>query len=184
MNRRGIELALEEINESRRSTGDTVAILFRNDEGNGSKAAEIAQEFVADTRVVAVIGHVNSGAMVAAARVYDRQLPAVATTASSPALSGISSWTFRVIPSDSVNAIKMANFATQLGRRRVAILYENNSYGRGLTAAFRRNFLGQIISIDPMLEGAQNLEPYVAYYRARQPDLVFVAGTDASGLHF
>jgi branched-chain amino acid transport system substrate-binding protein len=184
MNRRGIELALEEINESRRSTGDTVAILYRNDEGNGSRAAEIAQEFVADQRVVAVIGHVNSGAMVAAAKVYDRQLPAVATTASSPALSGISSWTFRVIPSDSVNAIKMATFAAQLGLRRVAILYENNSYGRGLAAAFRRNFLGQIVSIDPMLEGAQNFEPYVAYYRARQPDLVFVAGTDASGLHF
>jgi hypothetical protein len=31
MNRRGIELALEEINESRRSSGDTVAIVFRND---------------------------------------------------------------------------------------------------------------------------------------------------------
>ena len=184
MNRRGIELALEEINESRRSSGDTVAIVFRNDEGNGSKAAEIAQEFVADERVVAVIGHVNSGAMVAAARIYDRQLPAVATTASSPVLSGISSWTFRVIPSDSVNAITMANFAAQQGRRRAAILYENNAYGRGLTAAFRRNFLGQIVSVDPMMEGAQNFEPYVAFYRARQLDLVFVAGTDASGLHF
>ena len=184
MNRRGIELALEEINESRRSSGDTVAIVFRNDEGNGSKAAEIAQEFVADPRVVAVIGHVNSGAMVAAAKVYDGQLPAVATTASSPVLSGISSWTFRVISSDSVNAIKMANFAAQLGRRRAAILYENNTYGRGLTAAFRRNFFGQIISIDPMLEGTENFEPYVAYYRARQPDLVFVAGTDGSGMRF
>ena len=184
MNRRGIELALEEINESRRSSGDTVAIVFRNDMGNGSRAAEIAQEFVADQRIVAVVGHVNSGAMVAAAKVYDRQLPAVATTASSPALSGISSWTFRVIPSDSVNAITMATFAAQLGRRRAAILYENNSYGRGLTAAFRRNFLGQIISIDPILEGPQNFEPYVAYYRERKPDLVFVAGTDASGLHF
>jgi branched-chain amino acid transport system substrate-binding protein len=184
MNRRGIELALEEINESRRSSGDTVAIVFRNDEGNGSKAAEIAQEFVADARVVAVIGHVNSGAMVAAAKVYDRHLPAVATTASSPALSGISSWTFRVIPSDSVNAIRMANFAAQLGWRRAAILYENNTYGRGLTAAFRRNFFGQIISIDPMLEGTENFEPYVSYYRARQPDLVFVAGTDGSGIRF
>lgn len=182
MNRRGIELALEEVNESRRASGDTVAIVFRNDEGSGAKAVAIAQEFVADARIVAVVGHVNSGAMVAAAKVYDGQLAAVATTASSPALTGISSWTFRVMPSDSVNGIRMAQFATRLGRRRVAILYENNSYGRGLTDAFRRNFRGRIVSMDPIDEGAQNFEPYVAYFRSRQPDLVFVAGTDASGL--
>jgi branched-chain amino acid transport system substrate-binding protein len=184
MNRRGIELALEEINESRRAAGDTVSIIFRNDEGSGERAAAIAQEFVADVRVLAVVGHVNSGAMVAAAKVYDGELAAVATTASSPALTGISSWTFRVIPSDSVNGIKMARFAMDLGRSRAAILYENNSYGRGLTDAFRRNFQGQIVSIDPMDEGSQNFEPYVSYYRLRQPDLVFVAGTDRSGLAF
>lgn len=184
MNRRGIELALDEMNADRRATGDTVEIVFRNDEGSGARAAAIAQEFVQDRRVLAVVGHVNSGAMVAAARVYDGQLPAVATTASSPALTGISSWTFRVIPSDSVNGIRMARFAGQLGRRRAAILYENNSYGRGLADAFRKNFVGQIISIDPMQEGAQNFEPYVAFYRAKQPDLVFVAGTDASGRSF
>ncbi|MEX2179636.1 MAG: ABC transporter substrate-binding protein [Gemmatimonadaceae bacterium] len=188
MNRRGIELALEEVNAARRAEGggggDTVVVLFRDDAGSGANAAAIAQEFVADARVTAVIGHVNSGAMVAAAQVYDGQLAAVATTATSPALTGISSWTFRVISSDSANGIRMAQFARTLGRRRAAILYENNSYGRGLTDAFRRNFDGQIVSMDPIDEGAQNFEPYVAYYGARQPDLVFVAGTDASGLHF
>ena len=184
MNRRGIELALEEVNAARRASGDTVVIVFRDDKGSGSEAAAIAQEFVANPDILAVIGHVNSGAMVAAAQVYDRQLPAVATTATSPALTGISSWTFRVISSDSANGIRMARFATELGSERVAILYENNSYGRGLTDAFRRSFDGQILSVDPIDEGAQNFEPYVAYFRQRRPDLVFVAGTDASGLHF
>lgn len=184
MNRRGIELALEEVNAARRAGGDTVEIIFRDDGGSGSEAAEIAQEFVADPRILAVIGHVNSGAMVAAARVYDGQLPAVATTATSPALTGISNWTFRVISSDSANGIRLAQFATSLGRRRAAILYENNSYGRGLTDAFRGAFQGEIVSIDPIDEGVQDFEPYVAYFRARTPDLVFVAGTDASGLQF
>ena len=184
MNRRGIVLALGELNASARRPADSVVIEFRNDGGDGAKAAEIAQEFVSDPRVLAVIGHVNSGAMVAAARVYDQQLTAVATTASSPALTGISSWAFRVMPSDSVNGIKMAQFATHLGRGRAAILFENNSYGRGLTDAFRRNFQGRIVSMDPIDEGPQNFEPYVAFFRMRQPDLVFVAGTDGSGLAF
>jgi branched-chain amino acid transport system substrate-binding protein len=38
--------------------------------------------------------------------------------------------------------------------------------------------------MDPIDEGPQNFEPYVAFYRARRPDLLFVAGTDGSGISF
>lgn len=181
-NRKGIDLAIEEINRVGGIDGRRVELLARDDEGNGEKATAIAREFVANPEVSAVIGHVNSGAMVSAARVYDGQLPAVATTASSAELSGISRWTFRVIPSDSVNAIEIAKFATRMGRKRAAILYENDSYGRGLAASFRQNFGGQIVTVDPIASGASDLEPFIAYFISRQPDLVFVAGTDASGV--
>jgi branched-chain amino acid transport system substrate-binding protein len=183
MNKRGIELALEHLNARSEHKKRPVQVLFRDDEGNGAKAVAIAQEFVENPRVLAVIGHVNSGAMVAAARVYDGHLPAVATTATSPDLTGISPWTFRVISSDSANGLQLARFAAKLGRRRVAIVYENNSYGRGLTEAFTRHFSGQVLSADPIGEdGDQNFEPFVSYYRQVRPDLLFVAGTDASGI--
>src|SRR5204863_10178406 len=87
MNRRGIELALEGLNEHSSGDGPRVQVLFRDDAGDGMRATAIAQEFVDRRDVVAVIGHVNSGAMVAAARIYDGRLPAVATTASTPALT-------------------------------------------------------------------------------------------------
>ena len=39
--------------------------------------------------------------------------------------------------------------------------------------------------MDPIGEGAaQTFEPFVTYLQARKPDVVFVAGTDASGLAF
>ncbi|HKW46611.1 MAG TPA: ABC transporter substrate-binding protein [Gemmatimonadaceae bacterium] len=184
MNRRGIELALDELN-SRSATTPRVQVVFRDDGGDGMRAAAIAQEFVNRRDIVAVIGHVNSGAMVAAARVYDGQLPAVATTASTPALSGISPWTFRVISSDSTNGIEIARFVMRRGRRRAAILYENNAYGRGLTDAFVRGFKGEIVSVDPIAEGgAQDFEPFVTYFKRQSLDVVFVAGTGASGLAF
>jgi branched-chain amino acid transport system substrate-binding protein len=179
MNRRGIELALEELDST---TGPRIHVLFRDDGGDGMRAAAIAQEFVGRRDVAAVIGHVNSGAMVAAARVYDGHLPAVATTASTPALTGISPWTFRVISSDSMNGIEIARFAMRRGWRRAAILYENNAYGRGLADAFVRGFKGEILSVDPIGEGAaQDFEPFVTYFKRRVPEVVFVAGTGASG---
>ncbi len=185
MNRKGIELAVDEINALPERRGTPISVVYRDDEGDGVKASRIAQQFVDSAAVVAVIGHVNSGAMVAAAQVYDGHLAAVATTATSPALTGISPWAFRVISSDSANGIDIAKFATRLGLKRAAILYENNTYGRGLADAFRRGFAGTVISNDPISDdGAQSFEPFVSYYKALQPDLVFVAGTDASGLAF
>ena len=182
MNRRGIELAVDDINRAEAGTGRRLQILFRDDGGNGEQAATIAQEFIAADSIVAVVGHVNSGAMVAAAKLYDGALPAVATTATSPLLTGLSSWTFRVISSDSMNGVDLARFAGTLGRRRAAVLYENDSYGRGLARAFRRTFGGTILSYDPISDTTTNFEPWIAFYRLRAPDIVFVATTEAAGM--
>ncbi|MGH7617360.1 MAG: ABC transporter substrate-binding protein [Gemmatimonadaceae bacterium] len=184
-NRNGIELAVDEINASPEWSGRHLDVRFADDSANGVRASKVAQDFVDSARIIAVIGHVNSGAMVSAAHVYDKKLAAVATTATSPALTGVSRWTFRVISSDSTNGITIARFADKLGRKRAAVLYENNPYGRGLADNFRRNFHGQIISIDPIGEGAdQSFEPFVSWYKTAHPDLVFVAGTNDSGLAF
>ena len=118
MNRLGIELAVAEMNAHGGLQGRKIEVIERDDDGNGGKAAEIAEEFVDNHTISGVIGHVNSGAMVAAAKVYDNHLVALATTASSPDLTGISPWIFRVISSDSTNGRDIARFATRLGRQR------------------------------------------------------------------
>ncbi len=185
MTRRGIELALQEINARPERQAHPLRIVFQDDDGDGQKASRIAQQFVDSSDISAVIGHVNSGAMVAAAQVYDGHLAAVATSATSPALTGISKWAFRVTSSDSTNGIDIARFANRLGLKRAAILYENNAYGRGLSDSFRRGFRGDVISMDPIGEdGTESFEPFVSYFKLRKPDMVFVAGTDNSGLAF
>ncbi|HEX6575717.1 MAG TPA: ABC transporter substrate-binding protein [Gemmatimonadaceae bacterium] len=186
MSRRGIELAVDEINRSGGINGAELRVLARDDEANGTRAAAIAQEFVSNPEVLAVIGHVNSGAMLAASRIYDGQLTAVATTASSPDLSGVSKWTFRVISSDSLNGVILARFASRFGGtaeqfKQAVVLYENDSYGRGLADAFRRAFRGTIISFDPISENVDP-EPFVSFIKMRQPGIVFVAGRENSAL--
>jgi branched-chain amino acid transport system substrate-binding protein len=61
------------------------------------------------------------------------------------------------------------------------ILYENDTYGRGLADAFRRAFRGTIVSFDPINEEL-NPEPYISYIKMRQPGIVFVAGRENSAL--
>jgi branched-chain amino acid transport system substrate-binding protein len=186
MTRRGIDLAVDEINRAGGIKGHQLRITARDDEADGARATSIAQEFVTSPEVLGVIGHVNSGAMLAAARIYDGQLAAVATTASSPDLTGVSPWTFRVISSDSLNGVILARFASRIGGntaylKQASVLYENDSYGRGLADAFRRAFRGTIVSFDPIPENV-NAEPFVSYFRMKQPGIVFVAGREGSAL--
>lgn len=185
-NQLGVELAVAEINAAGGINGHHLNLIERNDRADGAQAASIAADFVADSRISAVIGHVNSGGMLSAARVYDGMLPAVATSATSPDLTGISSWTFRVISSDSLNGIALANFASAFagaggGAPTAAVLYENNTYGRGLADSFRRSFRGTIVSIDPIDADMKNAEPYISFLKMRAPQVVFVAGRVPSG---
>jgi branched-chain amino acid transport system substrate-binding protein len=124
--------------------------------------------------------------MLSAARVYDGQLAAVGTSPTSPDLTGISTWVFRIISSDSLNGIALANFASKFATRNspatAAVIYENNTYGRGLADSFRRSFHGDLLSLDPINADLPSAEPYIAYLKTRRPKVVFVAGRVASGL--
>jgi len=185
-NLQGIQLAVDEINEAGGINGRPLQVIDRDDAGNGAQAATIAEEFVSNPSVSAVIGHVNSSGMLSAAPVYHGKLVAVATSATSPDLTGISSWVFRIISSDSLNGIVLAGFASRMrdksGPPTAAILYENHSYGRGLADSFRRSFRGEIVSIDPINADIPNVEPYITYLRTKKPRIVFVAGRVPSAL--
>jgi len=186
MTHRGIDLAVDEINRAGGIHGHKLNVTARDDEADATRATSIAQEFVANPEILGVIGHVNSGAMLAAARIYDNALAAVATTASSPDLTGVSKWTFRVISSDSLNGVILARFASRIGgnsseMKQASILYENDAYGRGLADAFRRAFRGTIVSFDPIPENV-NAEPFISYFKMKNPGIVFVAGREGSAL--
>ncbi|MDQ2668424.1 MAG: ABC transporter substrate-binding protein [Gemmatimonadota bacterium] len=186
-NQRGIELAVSEINHDGGINGVPIRIVKRDDHASGSDAARIAGEFVANSDIIAVIGHAGSGAEVSAAHVYDAgRLPAVATTPSSPDITGISPWVFRMSPSDSVNGVTLARFASSLADSlhrapRVAILYHNDSYGRGLSDAFLHSFTGTVISDDPV-GSTTDLEPYITFFKTQTPDVVFVASDEDLGI--
>jgi branched-chain amino acid transport system substrate-binding protein len=186
-NQHGIDLAVDEINRAGGINGVPLRVVARDDHADGSDAARTAGEFVANRKIIAVIGHAGSGSEVSAAHVYDGgHLPAVATTPSSPDITGISPWVFRMAASDSVNGIVLAHFASSLSDSlhrpvRVAVLYHNDAYGRGLSDAFLHSFKGKVVSADPV-GGDTNLEPYISYLKTQSPDIVFVASDEDLGI--
>jgi branched-chain amino acid transport system substrate-binding protein len=186
--RMGAELAVEELNAKNAFGGRKLALRIVDDKGNPTTALTAADSLVNDPRVLAVVGHVYSGATIAAAQKYTGRLAAVATSATSPEISklgreqgegaGGDDWIFRVASSDSANAVALARAANGMGRR-VAVLYANDDYGQGLA----RNFVaalraegGTVAAMDPFLDETQDFTPYLLRMKARGVDLVFVAG--------
>lgn len=183
--RRAVELAVDELNKAGGIGGKRVEVVFKDDSASGARGVAVAEEFAADPKVVAVIGHANSVVSVATARVYDGRVVAISPSSSSPDLTGVSPWVFRTINSDSINGVELAKFAAARGRKRAALLYENDAFGRGLIAVFQRAFPGQVVAVDPINATTRDFEALVTYYRTRvKPDVVFVVGTEGSGVAF
>jgi branched-chain amino acid transport system substrate-binding protein len=179
---RGVELAVTQLNSA---TGVRFRIALPAD--SASSAVAVAAAHRADPSVVAVVGHPESGNTQLAIPVYSalgdggrNAVAVISPTASSPALSGISDWFFRVAPSDEAGARDVARFAyDSLGFRSAAVVYRNDSYGRDWTTAFAETYqqLGGRISIrDPYLSGQTDWELYATHIAGRDPDVVLFPG--------
>lgn len=178
--RLGAELAAKEINAENGIRGRRLVLRAADDAENPDSAYRAADGFFNDPEVVAVVGHVNSSTTVHAASVYQRGLPAVATSATSPEISRLGEWVFRVASSDSSNAVELARLARRIDRP-TAVLYQNEDYGRGLARSFQTAFLasgGRVLESDPYLSSTADLTPFLARMRERGVKLVFLAGLE------
>jgi branched-chain amino acid transport system substrate-binding protein len=166
------ELAVKEINARGGIRGRQVALRVVDDSARPDVAIRIARELVDDPAVVAVIGHLTSGTSLAAGRVYGearRPVVMISPSASSPDLSGVNPFVFRVCPSDLSHGAQLARFARQnLRARRVGVIYVDDDYGRGLRLSFAAEFRrlgGQIVEEDATLSTTPSLEPYLSRLR-------------------
>jgi branched-chain amino acid transport system substrate-binding protein len=187
---RAAELAVKEINARGGVLGQPLALRAMDDSGRPDVAIRIAQVFADDPSVVAVIGHLTSGASLAAGRVYGearRPVVMISPSASSPDLSGVNPYVFRICPSDLSHGAQLARFARQAiggGARRVGVIYIDDDYGRGLRLSFAAEFRrlgGEIVEEDPMLSATPSLEPYIARLARRGGIDAVVLATERPG---
>lgn len=139
--------------------------------------------------IAAVVGHQDSRSTLLAAPVYDEaHIPLVVPTATSRALGALSPWVFPLAPNDSQEGAFIAEFATRaLGAHAIALLYDNDEYGRGLRdgvraalAAVRMQISAEapIGSVCEPGGGALGGDASLALVTARRhpPDVVVIAG--------
>ena len=184
---RAAELAVAEINSRGGVIGRQLQLRIRDDSASEGAALRIAQEFLDDPQIVAIIGHLNSGPSRAAAQLHLTAVdppPMISPSASSPDLTGLSPFFFRVCPSDLSFGQQLARYAYEvLAARRAGVIYLNDDYGRGVRRTFAAEFArlgGTVVEQDPYLPRVGSSEPYLARMRASGGVDALVLGTDRS----
>lgn len=133
---RAASLAAEEVNAAGGVGGHPIEL--RNIGGGGSTRAKLALEtaysLASDKAILAVVGHTNSSASLAASQVYNaRHIAQIAPTTTSPLYGDAGPYSFRLAASDVHQGMFLADQALRrTPRERVALVYVNDDYGRPL----------------------------------------------------
>jgi branched-chain amino acid transport system substrate-binding protein len=186
--RRGLEIALVEVRAAG-GVGARIRLLHRDDATNPEVGAQVTQELIEKEGVRIVIGAISSPVTLRIAPICERGRTVLLTpTSSSPEISRAGEWIFRNYPSDTLEGTSLADFARDLGLRRIAVLAVQNEYGEGLSRGFLERFQDesrQIVASLAYREGeAEAFVSLAGRVRELSPDGVYVAGyaEDTAGI--
>jgi branched-chain amino acid transport system substrate-binding protein len=182
----GVRLAAEEINQAGGLLGYRVVVRPLDDESDSDVAldnvAVVRDSIQQGERVIALIGHLNSGQTLAAMEQYkDMSLVVITPTASEQSLTarGYTNF-FRVNANDQVQAAVDAAFlVNDLSARRIAVLHNDTEYGRGLANSTIQELQARGATIAVKLEVAEGQSIYTTEVEriiAATPDAIFYAG--------
>ena len=147
------EILTEKINAEGGLLGRQVELVIEDDVCKPEVATNTAAKLVGE-EVVAVIGHICSGATKSAMGIYnDAGILAISPSATNPALTQSGDYPnfFRTIASDDAQARTEVDFALDtLGLTKIAVLHDKGDYGKGL-AEFAKKFLEEDSRADVVL---------------------------------
>jgi branched-chain amino acid transport system substrate-binding protein len=91
---------------------------------------------------------------------------------------------FRVVPADDIQGDVAANFANDIGIKKVFILHDREVYGKGVADVFKRvaGKLGiELVGYEGIDPKAANFRSLATKIKSTGPDLVYFGGTTQSG---
>ena len=179
--REGIDLAVEEINADGGVLDRDLKIEGVDDEGKPANGPVIAQEFCDNADIPAVLGFSFSSVALSGLPIYTQcGLPIVASAVTSPELSGASDIFFRTVFTDAYQGAEAAKFISEnRGVKKVAVLYQQDDYGKGVADAFSAAIEeqgGTVTSSQAYQLGTVNFGSTVDTALKDGPDAIFIGG--------
>ena len=179
--KKGMDLAVAEINAAGGVLGRPLEIISRDDNGNPGDAVRVAEELLSREKAVLLMGTFASNVGLAVADLAKQRK--VLFLAAEPLTDKIvwengNRYTFRLRASTYMQTAMLAPEAAKLGKKRWAIVYPNYEYGQSATAAFKKQMIslqaGGIEFVEQAVPlGKIDAGPVVQALLDAKPDAVF-----------
>ena len=181
-NENGTRMAIDDANAKGIMIGGRKAhfeLISEDDQADPKTATIVAQKLV-DDKVNGVIGHLNSGTTIPAAKIYsDNGIPQISPSATAVAYTAQGFKTaFRVMANDAQQGHVLGEYAAKnLGAKRIAVIDDRTAYGQGLADQFIKS--AEIVAHEYTNDKAMDFTAVLTAVKGKKPDLLFYGGMDA-----
>lgn len=173
--RRGIELAVDEINANGGVLGQDLSVVVEDSEARSQSAIDAAQKLVDADGAVAVMGEYSSGVTLPLGQYLVREgVPHVNVGSSSGELRHLGDSSVGVIGLEDVAGPYVADEVYEMGHTRAAFLAPNNAYGEGALTHVQERFEelgGEIVESVLYTEGESDYRNDLQRLANADPDI-------------
>jgi len=182
MVKEGVLTAVEQINAAGGVLGKQLEVVTIDD-GCEPKQGPVAANRVVNEKIHYVIGHVCSGATIAAADVYNNEgVVMVTPSATSPALTDGKKYQFifRTIGRDDQQGPAAARFIIEkIKPKQVAVIHDKQSYGQGIATSVRQGLQEagiEVVMFEGINAGDSDYSAVITKAKSADVDFVYYGG--------
>lgn len=181
--RNGVEQAVLDINAKGGILGQHLVLSIGDDGSDPKKGVAVADKFVAD-KVGFVVGHFNSTVTLAVSEIYaDHGILEITPASTNPQITeqGLD-LVFRTCGRDDQQAEVAAAFLASQSGKKIAVLHDDTTYGKGLADATRQKLLDlgvKDVLYDGVDKGEKDYSAIVARIKASGADFLYWGGDGA-----
>lgn len=178
----GMILRLDEVNREGGVRNKKLSYVIEDNQGDPLKTANSVDLLAKDEQVLVIIGAATSGNTLAGASVAQhKKIPLITPMATSPVVTEVGDYIFRICFIDPDQGSALANFAFSfLKLKEAAVLTkEEDQYSEGLTEYFIKSYRqmgGEVVSHLYYKEGETDFVSLLNEIKERQPEVLFVPG--------
>lgn len=178
--KKGVDLAMSEINAAGGVLGKEFALVSEDDEGNPDKSVSAFTKLTTRDEVKIIIGSLTSGCTQAiTTHAQAGSIIQIAPAATAPAITDAGNYIFRACFIDPFQGTVGGKFAREtLGAKNAAILYDvQNDYSVGLEENFVSAFKNQggtIVALESYSTGDVDFNAQITKIKNANPDVVYL----------
>jgi branched-chain amino acid transport system substrate-binding protein len=168
--------------------GFSFELVAQDDGGTAEGGAAVANKFVSDPTIVAIEGHIFSGATKAAIPIYEKAgLPMMSPSATNPDLTKQGSKVFnRLVFTDAFQGKAAAEYLfNTLKITKLAVIHDGQAYGQGLAQVTNDTFTalgGTVVTFQAITPGESDYSAVLADIASKKPEAIFYGGYTAEAV--